>query len=146
MSSVSSFYAYLLARGDTSLTRNPVPRGLATRRERFRPRQVVPLVRNVKTLPRVLSPADVDALLAAMRTERDKAMIEAMVLGGLRRCEVLGLRLEDVRLGERRLFVNEGKGGRQPLIPISSRFFSTLGRFSIGNDRPTRERTGCLSC
>ena len=26
-------------------------------------------------------------------------MVQAMVLGGLRRCEVLGLRLEDLRLG-----------------------------------------------
>lgn len=135
VSSVSSFYAYLLARGDTSVTRNPVPRGLATRRERSRPRQGVPLVRNVKTVPRVLAPADVDALVGAMRTERDKAMIEAMVLGGLRRCEVLGLRLQDVRLGERRLFINDGKGGRQRLIPISSRFFSTLGRY-LDHERP----------
>jgi integrase/recombinase XerD len=82
VSSVSSFYVYLLARADTSVTRNPVPRGLATRRERSRPRQGVPLVRNVKTLPRVLSPADVDALVSAMRTERDKAMIQAMLLVG----------------------------------------------------------------
>ena len=89
----------------------------------------------MKTLPRVLSPADVDSLLASVRTERDKAMIEAMLLGGLRRCEVLGLRLEDVRLGERRLFINEGKGGRQRLIPISSRFFSTLGRY-LDRERP----------
>jgi site-specific recombinase XerD len=135
VSSVSSFYAYLLVRGDTSVTRNPVPRGLATRRERSRPRQGVPLVRNVKTLPRVLAPIDIDALLGAMRTERDRAMVEAMVLGGLRRCEVLGLRLEDVRLGERRLFINDGKGGRQRLIPISNRFFATLGRY-LDHERP----------
>ena len=29
-------------------------------------------------------------------------MVAAMVLGGLRRCEVLGLRLEDLRVAERR--------------------------------------------
>ena len=120
--------------------------GRLCRRASSRPRQGVPLVRNVKTLPRVLAPADVDVLIAAIRTERDKAMIEAMVLGGLRRSEVLGLRLEDLRLGERRLFINEGKGGRQRLIPISSRFFSTSGVISIVNDHPTPERTGCSSC
>jgi len=27
-------------------------------------------------------------------------MVAAMVLGGLRRCEVLGLRMEDLRVGE----------------------------------------------
>ena len=34
LSSVSGFYAYLMVRDDTSVTRNPVPRGLVTRRER----------------------------------------------------------------------------------------------------------------
>jgi integrase/recombinase XerD len=104
LSSVSGFYAYLLARGDTSVVPNPVPRGLVTGRERERPRQGVPLVRVVKTLPRVLAPDEVDALFAALRTDRDRAMVEAMVLGGLRRCEVLGLDLADVRVGERRVF------------------------------------------
>ena len=58
---------------------------------------VVPLVRVPRTLPKILAPAEVDALLGALRTQRDRAMVLAMVLGGLRRCEVLGLRLADVR-------------------------------------------------
>ena len=37
-------------------------------------------------------------------------MVEAMVLGALRRCEVLGLRIGDLRPGEGRAFVAEGKG------------------------------------
>lgn len=129
LSSVAGLYAYLLARGDTSVSRNPVPRGLVTRREREGRRQGAPLVRATKTLPRVLSPVEVDALFAALRTDRDRAMVEAMVLGGLRRCEVLGLELADVRLGERRVFVSDGKGGRQRLVPMSGRFFATLGRY-----------------
>ena len=54
----------------------------------------MPLVRVPRTLPKILSPAEVDRLLGALRTHRDRAMVLAMVLGGLRRCEVLGLRLE----------------------------------------------------
>ena len=38
-------------------------------------------------------------------------MVLAMVLGGLRRCEVLGLRLEDLHVGQRPVFIGEGKGG-----------------------------------
>jgi integrase/recombinase XerD len=53
-------------------------------------------------------------------------MFAAMVLGGPRRCEVLGLRLEDLRFGERRVFIAEGKGGHQRLIPVSSRFFAEV--------------------
>lgn len=127
LSSVSGFFAFCQVRGD--VVANPVPRGLPTRRERNRPRQGVPLVRRVRQLPRVLSPAEVDALTVALRTHRDRAMVAAMVLGGLRRCEVLGLRLGDVRAAERRLFIAEGKGGRQRLIPVSSRFFTELARY-----------------
>ena len=68
-------------------------------------------MRGVRRLPRILEPAEVTALLGALRTERDRAMVQAMVLGGLRRCEVLGVRLEDLRLGEWRVFIADGKGG-----------------------------------
>lgn len=62
-------------------------------------------------------------------------MIEAMVLGGLRRAEVLGLRLEDVRPGERRVFVADGKGGHQRLVPMSSRFFASVASY-LDTERP----------
>jgi len=61
LSSVSGFYAFLLARGEASVETNPVPRGLSTRRRDGRVR-TVPLVRVPRTLPKILSPGDVDAL------------------------------------------------------------------------------------
>lgn len=138
LSSVSGLFAFLQARGDVSA--NPVPRGLPTRRERTRPRQGVPLVRTTRTLPRVLAPGEVDALTAALRTHRDAAMVAAMLFGGLRRCEVLGLRLDDVRVGERRVFIADGKGGHQRLVPISGRFFTALGAY-LDDERPARPGT-----
>ena len=134
LSSVSGLYAYLLARGDTAVRTNPVPGGLSTRRRGGRSRRV-PLVRVPRTLPRILAPDDVDALLAALRTHRDRAMVLAMLLGGLRRCEVLGLALADVRVAERSLFVAEGKGGHQRVVPISNVFFASLGDYLDG-ERP----------
>ncbi len=73
--------------------------------------------------------------MAALRTHRDRAMVAAMVLGGLRRCEVLGLRLDDLRVAERRVFVAEGKGGRQRLIPVSGRFFAAVAAY-LDAERP----------
>jgi len=143
LSSVSGFYAYLMVRDDTSVTRNPVPRGLVTRHQRSGPRRRAPLVRTPVTLPKVLSPGDVDRLVAALRTERDRAMVDAMLLGGLRRCEVLGLRLEDVRSAERKVFIVDGKGGRQRLIPMSARFFTTLARY-LDQERPTDATTDAV--
>lgn len=133
LSSVSGLFAYLLARGDTALKVNPVPHGLASRRPGRR--RGVPLIRTPRTLPRVLAPSEVDLLISALRTHRDRAMVESMLLGGLRRCEVLGLRLGDVNAGDRRLFIARGKGGRQRIVPVSARFFTTLGRY-LGEERP----------
>lgn len=134
LSSVSGLFAFLHARGDVAA--NPVPRGLPTRRERQRPRQGVPLVRTPRTLPRILDPGQVDALLAAVRTYRDRAMVEAMVLGGLRRCEVLGLRLTDLQVAARRVFIAEGKGGHQRQIPVSGRFFASVAAY-LDRERPS---------
>ncbi len=71
----------------------------------------------------------VDVDIIALRTHRDRAMVDAMLLGGLRRCEVQGLRVEDLSAGERRLFVAEGKGGRQRVVPVSARFFAAVGAY-----------------
>lgn len=134
LSSVSGLFSYLVARDDVDVASNPVPRGLATRKPTAR-RRGVPLIRAPRTLPRLLEPDEVDRLLAVLRTRRDRAMVEAMLLGGLRRCEVLGLRFEDVRPGEHRLFIAEGKGGHQRLVPISPRFFATLADY-LATERP----------
>jgi integrase/recombinase XerD len=139
LSSISGFYAYLVARGDTPVTANPVPRGLSTRRRGGRRRQV-PRVRVPRTLPKILSPAEVTALLGVLRIHRDRAMVYAMVLGGLRRCEVLGLALGDIQVPERSLFIAEGKGGHQRVIPISNTFFTAVGDY-LRHERPQAAET-----
>ena len=136
LSSIAGLFEYLLVRGDAGLDRNPVPRGLAGRRAGQRGRAGVRLVRRPRTLPRVLSPVEVDKLLGALRTQRDRAIVLAMLLAGLRRCEVLGLRLRDINAGERRLFVASGKGGRERIVPVSGRFFESLGRY-LESERPS---------
>lgn len=121
LATVSSLFDYLVLRG--LCDRNPVPRSMGAR---HRGHRGVPLVRAAKKLPRVLSPGEVNALVGALRTERDRAMIALMVHGGLRRCEVLGLRFADVHIGDRRVFVAEGKGGHQRLVPVADPFFTAL--------------------
>ena len=91
----------------------------------------------VRQLPRILAPGEVDALLGALRKRRDRAMVEAMLLGGLRRCEVLGLRLDDVRVAERRVFVADGKGGHQRLVPIANTVLRRVGDY-LDAERPAR--------
>jgi integrase/recombinase XerD len=140
LATIAGLYEYLLVRGDSGVARNPVPRSLAMQRAGQRAVRGVPLIRAPRTLPRVIDPEDVDRLTSALRTHRDRAMVEAMLFGGLRRCEVLGLRLEDLRPGERRLFIAEGKGGHQRIVPISNRFFRTVADY-LRIERPHASTT-----
>src|SRR5262252_1975684 len=136
LSSVSGLYAYLVARGDTPVQVNPVPRGLMTRRQGGTMRsRMAPLVRVPRTLPRVLSPEDADQLVGTLRRHRDRAMVLGMLLAGLRRCEVLGLRFEDVMVADRRLAVVEGKGGHHWVGSAANRFFGALGAY-LHDERP----------
>ena len=97
------------------------------------------LVRAVRRLPRILEPAEVAALLAALRTERDRAMVQAMVLGGLRRCEVLG--------PARRINAWASGGCSSPRarvasaagVPLSPTFFTTVAAF-MNSERPPGAR------
>jgi site-specific recombinase XerD len=141
LSTISGLFAYLHARGDVPA--NPVPRGLPTRRERSRPRQGVALIRTRRSLPKILTPAEVDALVAALRTHRDRAMVLAMVLGALRRCEVLGLTIGDLHVAQRRVFVGAGKGGHQRLVPMSAQFFTAVGAY-LDSERPADAHTDQL--
>lgn len=143
LATIAGLYEYLIVRGDTGITRNPVPHGLALRRPGQRAVRGVPLIRAPRTLPRVIDPDEVDDFVAALRTRRDRAMVEAMLLGGLRRCEVLGLRLEDLHPGERRVFIAEGKGGHQRIVPISTRFFTSVADY-LELERPRTSSTDRL--
>ena len=143
LSSISGLYSYLLARGDCGVATNPVPRGFATRRARRNGGRGVPVVRTPTLLPRILEPGEVDRLMAALRTTRDRAMVEAMVFGGLRRCEVLALQMSDLRVGERKVFISKGKGGHQRLIPMSSRFFASVARY-LDTERPAHAATDAV--
>jgi integrase/recombinase XerD len=91
----------------------------------------------------VLEPAEVIGLLGAVRRWRDRAMLEAMVLGGLRCCEVVGLRLEDLHATERRVFIADGKGGHQRVVPVSRQFFASVSSYLSG-ERPADAASGQL--
>lgn len=97
------------------------------------------LVREIRRLPESLDPADVGAFLADLATHRDRAIVLAMVLGGLRAGEVRALRLADVDQGRRRVRVI-GKGGRERVVPIDRAFFAELAAY-LGQERLPGIRT-----
>jgi len=132
LSAAARFYSCLSALGH--LDHNPA--NMPVRAPVTRDRLVIPLVRPVRHLPRFLDHDDVIRFVAAPRKDRDRAMIDAMLLGGLRRCEILDPPLRDIRLGERRLFI-AGRDGDAVHIRRAERELLVHG---IGRCRPRRGR------
>lgn len=97
------------------------------------------LVREPRRLPEALEPEDVAAFLNDLCTHRDRAIVLAMLLGGLRAGEVRGLRLADVDFGRRMLTV-VGKGGWQRVVPVDADFFVELATY-LRDERPAGIRT-----
>jgi site-specific recombinase XerD len=109
---------------------NPVPRGrearfasagernglLAHVARRRKPRSSLRL-REPRRLPRSLERDEVTALLASLRTWRDRAMAGLMLFCGLRAGEVLMLDVGDVDIGGRWLRVT-GKGAKERRVPL----------------------------
>lgn len=144
LSTISGFYEYLRVCSDTSAKANPVPRGLATRsafwgnrigRNRLGSPSMTPLVRVPRTLPRPLDSEETTRFLNSLHTQRDKAMMLLMLLGGLRKSEVLGLTLQDVDFGQRTVFVRDGKGGQQRVVAVSEVVLHTLLQY-LDEERP----------
>jgi site-specific recombinase XerD len=132
------------------LTDNPVPAarrasGLRGRRTGLsggvavRQRSGGRLVRQAERLPESLPVEEVAAFLADLDTHRDRAMVLAMVLGGLRAAEVRSLRLADVDMGLRRVRV-VGKGGKERVVPVDAVFFVECVSY-LHSERPA----GCAT-
>lgn len=135
LATLSGLYGYLGARN--LVTASPVPTGLSVRATTNHHRRTAntPLIRTPRTLPRILDSSTATAFLVALRTHRDQAMILAMLLGGLRRCEVLGLQLVDIGVADRKVTITEGKGGHHRIVPVAPGFFTALTAY-LANERP----------
>lgn len=60
-------------------------------------------------LPKAMDPVDVKRLLAVIDDVRDRAMIVVMLRTGLRIGELLALKVDDVRLAEKKILIWEGE-------------------------------------
>lgn len=109
-------------------------RGLLGQVDSGRRRSGGRLVRQPKRLPESVDPAEVATFVADLGTHRDRAIVMAMVLGGLRAAEVRSLLLADVDLALGRLRV-VGKGGRERVVPVERSFFVEVAAYLHG-ERP----------
>lgn len=119
LAAVSSFFEFLIVSERYSGADNPIvtvtdhaaarvpdrPRPALLTSRRQRPVRRALRVKTVDTLPRPMSVEVYGALLAVMRTRRDEALLELMWEGGIRPGEALGLHLEDLSYGQRRIVI-----------------------------------------
>jgi len=118
LTTVSTFYEYLILSDqlgrENPMEKRPDPaytrvtnrhRSFLDHTSRQRPLRRSVRVKTVRRLPRPLDDEQVEALLAALRRGRDRALVLLMLHGGLRTGEVLGLHLEDIAYGRRRVTI-----------------------------------------
>ena len=80
-----------------------------------------------RRLPRfILSPEDVEAVLKQPNVFeplglRDRAVLEMLYSSGLRRMEMVNLKVQDLDAARQTVFVREGKGRKDRLLPVSAR-------------------------
>ena len=91
----------------------------------------IPTIKRPHHVPRAQTPEAVARVLAACRTDRDRAIVWLMVGMGLRRGEVAALRWEDYDPSGRVMLVR-GKGDRERELPVPTEVARILTRLNGG--------------
>ncbi len=127
VSALRTYYKFLV--GEGLVTRDPSERIESPKRWR--------------TLPSVLTVADIEKLLAAPNTDeplaiRDRALLEFAYATGVRVSELVGLTLQDILFeeGVARVF---GKGSKERLVPVGRRALGAVALYAR-EIRPTLDK------
>lgn len=109
------FFSWQLETG--AITRNPV--------------SVLKFKRPARNHREPLTVGEIQTLFAAAVTCREHAMLHLFYSCGLRRSEAVRLRLSDVHLRQRLLYVRSGKGDRRRVIPLTGRVAVSLEQYIL---------------
>lgn len=157
---LAEYVAWLASEGDTRLSPATLQRKQAALRAFYRhlrreelifddPTVGIQATKRVPTLPKVLTPGEVDRLLGAPSGPgpgpiRDRAILEVMYACGLRASETIALEVTDVDTDEGMLRAR-GKGNRERIVPLGSKAISAItawllaGRPEVVRERQERE-------
>jgi integrase/recombinase XerD len=126
---IKGFYKFLLAEG--FLQHDPA--------------SLIEVRKTWQTLPRFLTPDEVERLIAQpdIKTDtglRDKAMFEVLYATGLRVSELIGLKLADLEW-DKGVITCFGKGAKQRRIPVGKSAIESLKRYIVVRQRLLCEKT-----
>jgi integrase/recombinase XerD len=101
----------------------------------YNPASEIELPRLDKPLPRnTLSASEVEKVLAAIDPVepagvRDRAIIETLYSTGMRRMELVNLKMYDIDFGRGTVFIREGKGKKDRMVPIGERALAWVRKY-----------------
>jgi site-specific recombinase XerD len=90
------------------------------------PLPLIPYGKRPRTLPSVLSPAEVLRLFDAAPPGRVRLRLQVLYACGLRLGELLHLQVADLDSARRVVHVRHGKGGKDRFVPLSARLLAEL--------------------
>jgi len=95
----------------------------------------LPALKSRRKLPVVLSREEVRLLLITPKLLKHRLVIGMLYGCGLRRFELLNVKLQDVDLDRKMLHIREGKGGKDRYVPIGEHLTRGLKTY-IESERP----------
>ena len=100
----------------------------------WNPASELDMPRGEKRLPRALTAEEIERVLEVPDTGddlglRDRAILEVLYSTGMRRSELCGLRLSDLAASEGTVFVHQGKGKKDRVVPIGARALGWVARY-----------------
>lgn len=106
----------------------------------YNPASELVIIKQNPSLPVVLSIEEIEQLMQQPPTHtpgglRDRAILELFYSTGIRRSELCNLKLQDISLTRKTLYVREGKGKKDRLIPMGDRALHWLQRY-LNETRP----------
>lgn len=100
---------------------------------RIDPTRNLPVPKRWKTVPKPLSQADLEKMVASLGSSwldiRDRAMLLTFFASGLRESELTELKMRDLDLDAGAAKVWNGKGGKDGLVPLSPPAISALKEY-----------------
>jgi site-specific recombinase XerD len=97
--------------------------------------QRIPYQKSRRQLPEVLSTQEVKALLETPSNIKHRAVLATLYAGGLRASEVTHLRIQDIDSQRMLMRIEQGKGGKDRYVPLSTRLLAMLREYWKG-ERP----------
>ena len=91
--------------------------------------RMIPRRRLHRELPSIMSKAEIVRFFSVIDNLRDKAIFETVYGAGLRVSEVVQLRVQDIDSEQMRIFVHQGKGGKDRYTLLSQRNLDLLREY-----------------